>query len=397
MKFPAWVPFASLTAVASLGLAIFFTLYSLIPVTRADTPGLSSLFLGTLMAFVMGVQALTPSLVSRFSLRLVLAGSVMLTAIGGLLTGVSESTPALLAGAVAAGVGFGVLIVAGSQGIALLVSEARLGRMIGIYGLVTMAAAAIGSPLGVQIAITFSPSVLGVCTLVVGVIAFGLSFGVPGVVGRKQLDQGSPVKEKHLAVGQSKTRRMLELVAGAPWLVLGFLLIGVVLLSHGLSSLPVLASTYGSAAVVIFFVQAGNALGRWLGGEVEARSSTGATVVTGAILLAAGGVSGVLAASTWVMLISGVLIGTGIGVVQTVTLHTAMRLLSAGRASVMWNLSVDAGLWVGGILWGLALTTGFVRGGVWLFSALILVVGVLLVQQLRRKLDREAEAGQHAA
>lgn len=400
MKFPAWVPFASLTAVASLGLVMFFTLYSLIPVTRADTPGLSSLFLGTMMAFVMGVQALTPALVNRLSLRLVLAGSVMLTAVGGFVTGMSVSTSALLAGAVAAGAGFGVLIVAGSQGIALLVPSARLGRMIGIYGLVTMAAAALGSPLGVQIAITFSPAVLAVSILFIGLIACGVSLGVPGAVGKSlsgRAPSGIEKSEPVTAGNTSKAQRMLQLVAGAPWLVLGFLLVGVVLLSHGLSSLPVLASAYGSAAVIIFSVQAGNALGRWLGGELEARSTTGATVITGAVLLAAGGVSGVLAASTTVMIVSGVLIGTGIGVVQTVTLHTAMRLLSAGRASVMWNLSVDAGLWVGGILWGLALTSGYVEGAVLLVSALIVLVGVLLVQQLRRKLQRESAVEQHSS
>lgn len=372
-----------------MGLAIFFTLYSLIPVTRADAPGLSSLFLGTMMAFVMGVQALTPALVSRFSLRSVLAGSVALTAAGALITGMAAGTPALLAGAVAAGAGFGILIVAGSQGIALLVSANRLGRMIGIYGLVTMAASALGSPIGVQLALTFSPTVFGICAFIAGMIAVGLSFGVPAAVGRASagLPASGSVQRKPLAEGKkSGLRRMRDLVAGAPWLVLCFLLIGVVLLSHGLSSLPVLASAYGSAAVVIFSVQAGNALGRWLGGELEAKTTTGATIVTGAVLLAAGGVCGVFAASSTAAMVSGVLIGVGIGVVQTVTLHTAMRLLSAGRASVMWNLSVDAGLWVGGILWGLALTSRFVEGGVLLFSAAIILVGMMLVLQLRRKL-----------
>lgn len=395
MKFPVWVPFASLTTVASLGLVIFFTLYSLIPVTRAETPGLSSLFLGTMMAFVMGVQAATPALVSRFSLRGVLAGSVLLTAIGGLITGMSTNTAALLVGAVSAGAGFGVLIVAGSQGIALLVSGDRLGRMIGIYGLITMAAAALGSPLGVQIAITFSPAVLGLCALVIGLIAVGLSFGVPAAVGKAKPEIAPPdlkSRDQGAAGNASALHRMLALVAGAPWIVLAFLVVGVVLLSHGLSSLPVLASAYGSAAVIIFSVQAANALGRWLGGEVEARTTTGTTVVTGAVLLAAGGISGVLATSSMLMIVSGVLIGTGIGVVQTVTLHTAMRVLSAGRASVMWNISVDAGLWVGGILWGLALTSGFVLEAVWSFSVLILLVGLLLVQQLRKKHMREAPA-----
>ncbi|HLU20374.1 MAG TPA: MFS transporter [Pusillimonas sp.] len=388
MKLSAWAPFAALTAVASLGLAIFFTLYSLIPVTRADAPGLSSLFLGTMMGCVMLVQALTPILVSRFSLRLVLGGSMVLTAIGAVITGFSVSTPALLSGAVAAGAGFGVLIVAGSQGIALLVPESRLGRMIGIYGLVTMASAALGSPLGVQLALTFSPSAFGLAAVIIGVLAVCLSFGIPGAVGKRQDgghgQQSVNSTERCQSGLVNRLQMMGKALAEAPWLVLGFLIVGVALLSHGLSSMPVITSSYVSAAVVIFSVQAGNALGRWLGGELEARSTTGITVITAALLLAAGGILGVVTTSSVLIVLAGVLIGVGVGVVQTVTLHTAMRLMSSGRASVLWNLSVDAGLWTGGIVWGVALTSSVVVAGVFVLSVLILMTGVALVVQLKQ-------------
>jgi|GEM_PF-2893435 len=388
MKLSAWAPFAALTAVASLGLAIFFTLYSLIPVTRADAPGLSSVFLGTMMGCVMLVQALTPILVSRFSLRLVLGGSMVLTAVGAVITGFSVNTPALLSGAVAAGAGFGVLIVAGSQGIALLVPEERLGRMIGIYGLVTMASAALGSPLGVQLALTFSPSAFGLAAVIIGVLAVGLSFGIPAAVGKRHDGQDRSQRISSAEPTRPAFSNRLQLIgralAEAPWLVLGFLIVGVALLSHGLSSLPVITSSYVSAAVVIFSVQAGNALGRWFGGELEARSTTGITVLTAAALLAAGGVLGVVTTSSALVVLAGVLIGVGVGVVQTVTLHTSMRLMSAGRASVMWNLSVDAGLWTGGILWGVALTSNFVVAGVLVLSALILMTGLALMVQLKQ-------------
>lgn len=385
MPAPSTRPLAALTAAVSLGLTIFFTLYSLVPVTRADSPGLSSLFLGTMMAFVMGVQAFTPALVGRFSLRFVLAGSVGLAAVGGLITGMSASTSTLLIGAVAGGAGFGTLIVAGAQGVALLVPADKLGRALGVYGLITMAASALGSPLGVQLALTFSPAIFGVCALFAGIIAAGLSFGVPAAVGRVSGSRPAAAAEERgqcAASGKGGAGRLRRLLADAPWLVLCFLLLGIIVLSHGLSSLPVLASAY--AAVVIFSVQAGNALGRWLGGELEARSTTGVTIVTGAVLLAAGGIAGVLAAIPAVVVAAGGLVGLGVGIVQTVTLHTAMRLMDAGRASVMWNLSVDGGLWTGGILWGLALTSGFVEGGVLLVSTLIVFVSVTLVLQLRR-------------
>ena len=72
----------SVTASVSVGLAIFFSLYSLLAVTRPDQPGLSSVFNGTMLACVLGVQAFVPALVQRWSLRLVIAGSLLALAVG---------------------------------------------------------------------------------------------------------------------------------------------------------------------------------------------------------------------------------------------------------------------------------------------------------------------------
>lgn len=367
------VSVVSLTAAVALGVAIFFTLYSLIPVTRGEEAGLSSLFVGTMMTFVMGVQVFTPMLVRRFSLRLVLVASLVLVAVGALITGTASGTLMLLVGAVASGTGFGTLIVAGAHGVALLVPSGRLGRALGAYGLVTMAASALGSPAGLQVALTFSPPVFGLCALVAGLLGAALSFGVPGAVGKAKTGGNATV---------GKLRGVRALVLGTPWLVLSALLVAVILLSHGLSSLPVLAATHGSAAVVVFAVQVGNALGRGIGGELEARIKTRATFITGVVLLAAGGVCGVLITGQIAVIIAGALIGLGVGIVQAITLHTAMRRMDSGRASVVWNLAVDGGLWAGGILWGLAIASGLVATGALVFSVLLLAIAVAVVPQL---------------
>lgn len=367
---------ASLTAAVALGVAVFFTLYSLVPVTRSDEPGLSSLFVGTMMTFVMGVQVFAPALVRRGSLRLVLAVSLAVLGIGALVTGMAQGTVLLLLGAVSGGAAFGVLIVAGAQGVALLVPGERLGRVLGVYGLVTMAASAIGSPAGVQLALAFSPSVFGVCALVAGLLGAVLSFGIPAGVGRT----GAGAADA--AVPTARRRGPLAALLGIPWLAVGLLLAAVVLLSHGLTSLPVTAAAQG-AALVVFAVQAGNALGRWLGGELEARTSARGAVLAGALLLASGGALGALVPGPASAIVSGVLLGLGVGVVQTVTLHTTMLRMDSGRASVVWNLGVDGGLWIGGILWGLAIASGLVGPGALLCSALILVLGGVLALRLR--------------
>lgn len=376
----------ALTSAAALGIAIFFTLYSLIPVTRAEEPSLSSLFLGTMMAFVMAVQVFTPALVRRLSLRGVVIASLATVAVGALTTGLSDGTTLLLAGAVASGSGFGVLIVAGAQGVALLVTREKLGRALGAYGLITMGAAAVGSPVGVQIALTFSPTVFGLCAVLIGLLGVGLAFGIPSTVGRHdpQPVEAHTAPERTAAQNQGKTAQLRTLVTGAPWLVLAVLLAAVMLLSHGLSSLPALAAVSGSAALVIFAVQAGNSIGRGIGGELVSRTTAQSTLMIGAALVAAGGFLGVLIIGSWAIIAAGALIGLGVGITQTVTLHVAMERMDSGHASVMWNLAVDGGLWVGGILWGLALSTGAIGPTVLITSGIVLVLGVMTVLQLSR-------------
>lgn len=378
----------SLTSAAALGIAIFFTLYSLIPVTRAAEPGLSSLFLGTMMAFVMAVQVFTPALVRRLSLRGVVIASLATVAVGALITGLAEGTALLLVGAVASGSGFGVLIVAGAQGVALLVAREKLGRALGAYGLITMGATAIGSPVGVQIAVTFSPAVFGVCALGIGFLGMGMAWGIPSAVGRHQPqpEQGAAAGEQSAAATvPGRMPALRAVVAVAPWLVLAVLLAAVMLLSHGLSSLPAIAAASGNAALVVFAVQAGNAAGRGIGGELVSRTTAQSTLMIGAALAAAGGVAGVLITDSWAAVTAGVLIGLGVGVTQTGSLHVAMDRMSSGQASVIWNLAVDGGLWVGGILWGIALSTGTIQPAALTASGIVLVLGVLTVLQLRRK------------
>lgn len=374
-------PALSLTVAVSLGVAIFFSLYSLIPVTRVDEAGLSSLFIGTMMFCVMGVQVFTPGLVRRFSLRVVIVASLLLLGAGALVAGWAPGTLVLLVGAVMSGAGFGILIVAGTQGIALLVSVAGLSRALGTYGLITMAASALGSPAGVQIALSFSPGVFGICAGGAALVAVGVSLGVGRAIGKAPGEsEPEPVSRRP----ERQQRRMRLLVADAPWLALLLLLAAMVLFSHGLSSLPMMATAFGSAAVVVFAVQAGNALGRYVGGELDTRFATRATVITGAVILAVGSALGVLVGGAAAAILSGALIGLGVGVVQTVTLHVSLRRMGAGPASVMWNLAVDGGLWVGGILWGLAMSSGTVEAGVLFFAAVGLVAGALVVHQIRR-------------
>lgn len=381
-------PLTALTAVVSVGVAIFFALYSLIPVTRAESPGIGSLFIGTMMAFVMGVQIFTPLLIRKLSLRIVLAGSIACLALGALIASVATGPATLLVGGVVSGVGFGIMIVAGTQGVALLVPAKQLGRALGVYGLITMTATAVGAPASVHFALIFTPPAFGVGALLTGFVAVGLTFGIPPAVGRTSTPQ--PVQEAADCDGTvnntaDAATESHSFGGHTPWLVLFLLLLGVTALSYGLTSLPVLATPLGSAALVIFCVQAGNAVGRWMGGELEPRLTAAGTVVTGVTLIAVGTVLSLMPLGQLADPLAGAFIGIGVGALQTVTLHTAMRRVGASRAAVIWNLAVDGGLWAGGILWGLTLAYGSTSAGVIVITAVIMLVGLALLPQLRHQ------------
>ena len=399
-------PLIALTVAIAVSIALIFSLYSLVPVTRPEDPALASLFVGTMMTFVMLVQVFTPALVRRFSLRWVVVGSTLLLAIGAGLTGFAPDA-LLLVGAVTGGVGFGFVIVAGAQGVALLVPPERLGRALGRYGLITMAASAVGSAAGVQLAVSFSDAVFGVVALMLGVVGAGFGLGIPAGVGQEhehrrrgsegdavdaRSDVGAPGVERPGAEWPGVERSSADRRQGGwrgmfsrvPWLVMTLLLLAVVLLSHGLTSLPVSVVAFGTAALVVFAAQAGNAIGRAVGGELESAFGPALALGVGTALLTVGGVLGVLALGTTPALTSGALIGLGIGIVQTVTLHAAMQRMDAGSASVVWNLAVDGGFWVGGIMWGLALTAGLVMPSVLVLVVALVGVGVAVVWRLRR-------------
>ena len=411
------VPFAALTAAVSLGVATFFTLYSLIPVTRTDDPGVGSAFVGVLMTCVIAVQVGTPTLVRRFSLRTVVSGSLAALGVGALVAGIAGigaasglALVALLAGGALAGAGFGILIVAGSQGVGVLVPGTGLGRALGLYGLITALATALGSPAGVQVGVAFSPTTFGVVAVVLCVLGAVAAFGIPASIGRgddapgktqgtggtdgssgSSGDSGTtgsgPVTGATGITGSEEphattTLGALRMLA----LTLTFLLLAVLFLSHAITSLPVLASDSVSPALTILLAQLGTAGGRWVGGFAEPRITRSGTIMLATILLVIGSITGVFTSNGEAIGISAVILGLGVGTAQTVALHTAMRRTDAGRASVVWNLGVDGGLWLGGILAGLVLAQGAMLPAIFAAASILAIVGaVLAVKETGRR------------
>ncbi len=384
------VPFAALTAAVSVGVATFFTLYSLIPVTRTDNPGAGSAFVGVLMTCVIAVQVGTPALVRRFSLRAVVAGALVALGAGALVAGIAGTGAAsgaafvaLLTGGAIAGAGFGVLIVAGSQGVGVLVPGAGLGRALGLYGLVTALSTALGSPAGVQVGVSFTPTTFGVVGAVLCGLGAAAALWIPASIGRGGSAAGTTGDTRTPSVPRatheaepSATTTLGALRALA--LTLTFLLLAVLFLSHAITSLPVLARDSVSPSITILLAQLGTAAGRWLGGFAEPRITRSGTIMAATVLLVIGSVTGVFTSGAAAVGMSAVVLGLGVGTAQTVALHTAMRRTDAGTASVVWNLGVDGGLWLGGILTGLVLAQGAMLPAIFAATSVLAIVGAAL-------------------
>jgi hypothetical protein len=122
----------------------------------------------------------------------------------------------------------------------------------------------------------------------------------------------------------------------------------------------------------------GCAAGRGIGGELGRWIPPGGVWAVAAAPAGIGGVLGMLLPEFAAGLLWALLLGVGAGAVQTVTLHAVLRRVEAGRASVVWNLAVDGGLWAGGVLWGLALAYGFVGGAVVGASVVVLALAAVL-------------------
>src|SRR5699024_8228769 len=115
------------------------------------------------------------------------------------------------------------------------------------------------------------------------------------------------------------------------------------------------------------------------------RIETPATLMVGSLGLAAGGVLGVLVGGPAPMIAAGALIGLGVAIVQTLTLHISVRRMDPGRASVGGDLGGGGGRGIGGILRGVGLASGVVGAGALVVSVVVLALGGAVAFRRRQR------------
>lgn len=344
--------------IAVWGFSGFFLSYAtLVPISVER--GLSSVTGGALllamMVSVIGVQPLAPGLQRRVGPRRAIGGALVLMAAGhGAAILIPGDVPALLVSGVAVGTGFGILVVLATAAVPVVTPPGRTGRALGQFGATTAAAAAVGAPVGLW----FS----GQVTLETFRLVAGLAVAM-GLLAIRRVPRRSGAQrsvERPEASRQDTGTSPSPVAAGErSWSALGVVLLPFVvsMCAYGLVIAFGPGGDGANAAVYIATMQGTAVVGRWVAGALTDRGRPGAVYTAGIALTVAGLATVALAAPGWALVGFLVVMGVGVGTVQSASLVLAFaRARTPGQASVGWNMTFDTGLGVAGLLGGLGFT-----------------------------------------
>lgn len=376
--------------IAVWGFSGFFLSYSTMVPIALDR-GLSAVTGGTLLTLMMlsviVVQPAAPALRQRLGPRRTIGTSLLLMAAGhGASLAIPHPVAALLVTGLAVGCGFGILVVVATAAVPLVSRPGRAGRALGQFGAATSGAAAVGAPLGLWFSGVVPLEAFRLAAAACVLLAFATLRGVPDRVAEvpsltapvlATTAAGEPGPEG--AARASGTGS--EPASTRWWAALGPVL-APFLVSMAAYGLVIAFGPGGDTAhpaVFIATMQAASVAGRWISGSLTDRLDPTAVYTAGIAMTAAGLVAVALVGSPWLLAACLVLMGVGIGTVQSASLVMAFaRAGSHGRASVGWNMSFDTGLGLAGVFGGVGFTylgPPVTFAGV---AALILLAGIPL-------------------
>ncbi|MDS1269005.1 MFS transporter [Lipingzhangella sp. LS1_29] len=353
----------------------FAPLLSVLPLwsaqAGADTSGLGSIT-GTMMAATVGVQTLMPWILRRFGLRLVFAVGALLLGLPTLAYSVSADLSWVLAVSVVRGAGFGMVVVSGSALVATLVTPARRGTAVGLYGMAVGIPHVLALPLGVWYAQHAGFHAVFVATGVLCAAAVPLLALMTSPVGI----QHTYHPETDTQVDAPEVPSWPVRVLATPWIVM----LACASATGGVTSFLALAQPE-LAPAALFLLYLGVVAGRWGGGVLTDRTAPGrltlpgltvACLGMGGLALAAGSEAHASVGVAVLTLAAATLYGTGFGVVQNDTLVVMFHRAGpagTGSASTVWNLGYDAGVGAGALVVGMV-ASGLGISGAFAVSAL---------------------------
>jgi predicted MFS family arabinose efflux permease len=334
----------------------------------------AGLVTGVQMFATVAGELVVPRFLIRYGYRVAFAVGLILLGVPALaLPGPNLAT--ILVVSLLRGVGFGIVVVLGAALVAELVPAERRGRGLGLYGVVVGVPAIIALPLGVWLTRRIGyPEVFTAAGLAALLV-------LPAVLG---LPSRRRVATRPLGVLTGL--RTPALLRPAFVFASTTMAAGVVV-----TFLPdALDDPSGNVAPAALFVNAAAlTLSRWWSGRYVDRYGA-VRLLAPAVLVAAVGMLGfVLTAQPIAVMAGALLFGVGFGVAQTASLALMLTRVSAsdyGTASALWNLAYDAGIGLGGVVFGVLAGLGGYPAA-FAATAAIMLAACLLA---RREQSRES-------
>ena len=341
--------FLLLLAATFLSVSNYATLLSVVPLWAAQG-GSGGTGIGATTGVMMGAtvasQLCMGWLLRVLSLRNLFAIGAALMGLATPAYTMSDALAPVLAVSAVRGIGFGLVVVAGSALTAELIPTALIGKGIGLYGLSTGLPSVACLPAGVWVAqeVGFAPVfwTLTAFSLIAVPVVFGVRAGttndeqpVPGVADSGAAGRISPM---------------------LPGFVL---MIGVSIGLGGLSTFLPLAITHpATASTALLSMSIGVNVGRLGVGAISDTIGPGRMVLP-AVLASAIGMAGVAAligaGPEAAAPVAALAYGIGFGAVQNETLVVMLQRagpMGRGLASTVWNMAYDGGAGVGAIMLG---------------------------------------------
>ncbi|HEY3507196.1 MAG TPA: MFS transporter [Actinocatenispora sp.] len=313
----------------------------------ADATG-AGLTTTAFMVTTVLTQAVVPAAGRRLGYRTTFGVGTAVMVLPTLAYALTAALPALVTISAVRGVGFGLLSVSGSALVAELAPPARRGRASGLYGLGVALPNVFLVPAAVAVVDT-----IGYPTLFVAITAVPLAAvavlalpRTPAVAGDH--DGPAPVRGP-------VARRF----AGPVGVMLPVAVAATAVITFAPLALP------GAAPTALLVFGAAALVARWVAGHVADRYPRAPGLLPGAVLAAAAGLAVLALAAyladvrTVLAVVGALLLGAGFGTAQNQTLVVLFHRAGPGRhgtASAVWNMALDSGTGIGGVLLGAVAT-----------------------------------------
>jgi predicted MFS family arabinose efflux permease len=361
-------------------LTSFYLLLSVAPRYAAAVGAGSSgagLVTGVLLLGTVAAELAAPSLMRRYTSRVLLAAGALLLGAPALALLAPGSLGLMVAVSVVRGFGFGLgTVLSGALAAALLPPERR-GEGLGLFGIVATAPGVVALPAGVWLAGRYGIAMVAGLAVASALVPLAAFPWLPGGTNRGDARPGrADTRAEGLLAGlRQRGQRRPFLIFAASTVAAGVVV----------SFLPLAAGVSGTVAAAGLLAQALTAtISRWWAGRRGDQRGHASLLVPGLAIASLGMLTMVwlafpAAPATPAAVIAGMcLFGTGFGISQNATFAVMidrMRASGPGMASALWNLAYDAGYGAGPAFFGLfAARTGY--------PAAFALTGVLMLAAL---------------